>query len=216
MSQDLIAAKPLNARQRRFAEELPFKRAEDAYVQAGFKAHRGNCQRLARDPRVQAIVEQVSLNAAKLAGVHLGRVLIEQSRIAYFNIGDVLKRDGNGKLELDAKGLPIVDYALMTHEHFAAVAKIDLEKGRIEFHDKVAVLRDLARILAPASGGRSGDDGDDKPPGAGGTGDLTINVALLQMVKRFEGMSDLDIARRIAFTLHQGSKQADKSETANG
>jgi len=196
----LTAAKPLNYRQRRFAEELAVcSNAIEAQAKAGFKPHRGNAARLAADPRVQAVVETAAMQAAKLAGVHLGRVLVEQARIAYFNIADVLMYDALGQVVLDKQGMPIVDYSAMTREHFAAVAKIDFEKGKIEFHDKVGVLRDLVKFLTPASGK------DDKP--AGDT--FVFNQNLLAMVNKFDGMSEYEIARRVAFTLQLGARAKD-------
>ncbi|MES2671603.1 MAG: terminase small subunit [Pseudomonadota bacterium] len=198
MSQTAEAVqKPLNPRQRQFALELATgEKPLDAQEKAGFKPHRGNAARLAADPRVQAIVETAGMEAARLAGVHLGRVLVEQARIAYFNIGELLFRDARGQIVLDKSGMPIIDYSAMTNDHLAAVAKIDFEKGKIEFHDKVGVLRDLMKYLNPNAE-------KDKPPG-GDT--FVLNQTLMAMVNKFDGMSDTDIARRVAFTLQLGQR----------
>lgn len=207
MSQTAEAVtKPLNSRQRQFALELATgEKPLEAQAKAGFKPHRGNAARLAADPRVQAIVEVAGMEAARLAGVHLGRVLIEQARIAYFNIGELLFRDAQGQIVLDKSGMPIIDYSAMTNDHFAAVAKIDFEKGKIEFHDKVGVLRDLMKYLNPA-------DDKDRPPG-GDTFNFNLNQQLLAMVAKFDGMSDTDVARRIAFSLQLGKRALEGAAT---
>ncbi len=149
------AAKPLDIRQRHFAEELALRGLDhpyshgvaDAYERAGYEWNRGNAARLAADPRIRAEVKRIQTQAADLAGVHLGRILIEMSRIALLNLDDVVERGPGGALVLDKKGRPKIDYSAMTRDHFAAVARFD--KDGVVFHDKPAALRELLRHVSP-------------------------------------------------------------------
>jgi hypothetical protein len=71
-------AKPLNPRQKLFARELGVAIAEgkrdftEPYAKAGFSAHRGNAARLAADPRIKAVVDEVCAEQLRLAGLHIG------------------------------------------------------------------------------------------------------------------------------------------------
>lgn len=71
-------AKPLNPRQKAFARELGVAIAEgkrdftEPYAKAGFSAHRGNAARLAADPRIKAVVDEVCAEQLRLAGLHIG------------------------------------------------------------------------------------------------------------------------------------------------
>jgi hypothetical protein len=144
------SARPLNKRQRIFARE--FAVSGDllkAHELAGYRPHRANAFRLASLPRVKALVEEFSIVGANLAGVHLGSVLREQAKIAFFNVGEVLLRDGDGKPIPDADGNAQIDLAKMTSAHWAAVAEIDGKNRRIKFHDKAGMLKDLRAHCAP-------------------------------------------------------------------
>ena len=69
---------PLNMRQRAFARELGVAIAHGdhdyvaAYEAAGYAPDRGNASRLAADPRIRAIVDQVCGEQLRLAGLHIG------------------------------------------------------------------------------------------------------------------------------------------------
>ena len=68
---------PLNLRQRAFARELGIAIARGdndyvaAYEAAGYAPDRGNASRLAADPRVKAIAEQICAEQLRLAGLHI-------------------------------------------------------------------------------------------------------------------------------------------------
>lgn len=155
-----VAEKPLNARQRRFAEELAVSDSVDeAYAKAGFRPHRGNARRLAADPRIRKLVRDATLIAAELAGVHLGRILVELQRIGMFNIDDLVAREANGRVKVTeevcdedgnlkaAAGLPTIDFSGATRDHLAAIAEIDHQTGKVKFHDKLGALRDLLKYV---------------------------------------------------------------------
>jgi len=71
-------AKPLNPRQKAFARELGVAMAEGKrdftapYAKAGYSPHHGNAARLAADPQVKAIVDEVCAEQLRLAGLHVG------------------------------------------------------------------------------------------------------------------------------------------------
>ena len=71
------SAEPLNPRQRAFARELGVAMARGdrdytaAYAAVGYTADRGNAARLAADPRVKAIAEEICAEQLRLAGLHI-------------------------------------------------------------------------------------------------------------------------------------------------
>ncbi len=213
MSQEIEVLAPLNPRQRHFAELLAIGTDKQiAYEAAGFKAHRGNAARLAADPRVLAVMETAAMVAARLCGVSLGRVLVEQSRIAFVNFYDCLERDEETGAIKTRGGVPVIDYTKMTREQFAAVSEIDRKNGKVKFHSKSAALGDLQKYLEPAKVG----EGD--APAANVT-----NNNILTLIGKLEGETTSELGRRIAFALELDKRAAMKTvspspqpEPANG
>ena len=113
--------------------------------QAGFpKATEPNARRLANEPGVKERVKELMLSEAENVGAHAAAILLEMARIAFASPFALLKRDDEGR------ALPILDPTQpIPPELAAAVSELGFDaKGRprVKFHDKAAVLRDLAKI----------------------------------------------------------------------
>lgn len=133
----------------------------EAMTRAGYrKPARPNARRLANSPDVRARVMAISLEAAELAGVHLGRILIEEARLAYSDVVNYFERD-------QETGKPRFGNVLeMRKEVTAAIAQLKFrDDGSIEefkLHDKPGTLRSLRKRLEPAAPSKleiSGKDG---------------------------------------------------------
>jgi hypothetical protein len=127
-------------------ESIALDSIHKGYEAAGFKRARGNADRKARQPNVAKRLEFLGMEAAKLAGVSLARVLIEQARLAYSNMDDFV--------EISEAGLPVLNLAplkaLPDHERRALLAAVKTVKytdngPTFELHDKPGALRDLKK-----------------------------------------------------------------------
>lgn len=171
MSQSEVPAgsRPLkNGKDEAFCREsIALDSIHKGYEAAGFKRARGNADRKARQPNVAVRLEFLRMEAAKLAGVSLGRVLIEQARLAYSNMDDFTRiSDG---------GLPVLDLtplkAMPDHERRALMAAVKSVKyteygPAFELHDKPGVLRDLKKHVggdAPSKVALTDADGTPVP-----------------------------------------------------
>lgn len=180
----------LNARQRAFARELPFATPEEAMRLAGYKPHRGNAARLASDPLIVEEFERISVEAARAAGVHLGRVLIEQAKLAYSDMRNYFERVP------DTTRVRFGDLLAMPSAITAAIAHVKLrEDGTVEefkLHDKAGPLRDLKKHVAsdaPQKIALTDADGESSPEAA-----------------------DYEVARRIMHCLRQGERELVKAQ----
>jgi len=119
-----------------------------AYEEAGFKRARGNADRKARQPNIAARIEYLQMEAAKLAGVALGRVLMEMARVAYANMDDFVSIDNSGYPHLDLTGIKSLSEE-DRRSRMAAVKSVSYtEHGpKFELHDKCGALRDLKKHL---------------------------------------------------------------------
>jgi hypothetical protein len=170
MSQELepVAEKPLNPRQRAFARELGVAIAEgkrdftEPYAKAGFSAHRGNASRLAADPRIKAVVDEVCAEQLRLAGLHIGYLQAKALELLHASptaIHRHISKFMTCDMEMTEKG-PIYHPRLrdnMTAEECAeldaatwALSKFKInEKGVIEIDipDKKSLIEMLAKQL---------------------------------------------------------------------
>lgn len=165
-----------NSKDEAFAREsVALDSIHRGYEAAGFRRPRGNAERKARQPHVAARIEFLRMEAAKLAGVSLGRVLLEQSRIAYANMIDYLAvEDGQPRLDLSRlnreQAAAIAEFTVDTHvEHDGPGDKegIVVTRTRFKLHDKVGALRDLKKHLggdAPTKHAMTDAEGHDLPP----------------------------------------------------
>jgi len=101
---------PLNLRQRAFARELGIAIARGdndyvaAYAAAGYAPDRGNASRLAADPRVRAIAEEMCAEQLKLNGLHIGYLqakALELLRANAFTLHGMLSLFKSGQLPAD-------------------------------------------------------------------------------------------------------------------
>jgi hypothetical protein len=117
MSQEAIEApsdKPLNPRQKAFARELGIAVAEgkrdftEPYAKAGFSPHRGNAARLAADPRIKTVVDEVCAEQLRLAGLHVGYLQAKTLQMFHASSTAIHRKIGQFiELIEDAKGNPI-------------------------------------------------------------------------------------------------------------
>src|SRR5688572_15743367 len=133
-----------NPRHERFAHELANGHsASSAYAAAGYSGHRAPASRLANRAEVQARVREILDSAAERAEVTLERVLRELARLAFANIGDILRwspRDlatGDTQPRFVLLGSDDID-----DNALAAIADLTLSDTgvRIRLHDKRQAL----------------------------------------------------------------------------
>jgi hypothetical protein len=157
MSQDR-KTEPLNARQRAFGRELGIAWADgrrdfsDAYAKAGYKPHRGNAARLADDPRVQKIAEEVASIAVKLSGVNLAYLQASALKLLEANvvelhriIGDVLIFDREAGA-YRVKELTDEQRAQLERQAWA-MSKLKLGDVTVEITDKRSIIETLLKTV---------------------------------------------------------------------
>lgn len=175
------------------AQGLP---AAEAYRKAGFKDNRANASRkqrnddiaqrvaeiVARDVVVERKAEERAVEKAiKDLSITREAVLKEQARIAFLDPGEVLSWKGNTVV--------LKDSTLLSPDVRAAISAIrNTKEGiAITFHSKAAALDALGKTLG------IGSDKGQAPASVGLTADQ---------------LSDLEVARRLAFLLAKGAAQA--------
>jgi hypothetical protein len=190
-------AKPLrDPRRERFCQEVVSTNSErKAFELVGFKRARGNVQRLMRDPKITARLAYLWRQATMTTAIMGGRVLEQLSLVANANIFDFI--------DVDPKyGTTKVNLGKVEHVLGSLIQEISHDsKGRlkIKLYDKVAVLKFLAERAADA--GKS-----DEAQAA----NINVNMQLLQMVTKFDGMSEYDAVRRIVFAMEAGMRNSQK------
>jgi len=126
----------------KFASELAELKAPiEAYKLAGYAPHRGNANRLARRPEVQARVTELLDEAAEYADIRRVRVLVEIDRVGRANLADFFERVVTGK---DDKGkdqheIRLRDITSLPRHLSAAIAAIewdDAGRPKLKLHDK--------------------------------------------------------------------------------
>ncbi len=136
---------PLTQRQRRFVEEY-FKDPSSitqAAIRAGMSSRSAYSQGrdLLNVPKVKAaLVELETIRKHKL-GISENRILMELCRIAFSDLGDILKEDENGNVTFSLKDL--------TPDQTAALS--EYSKGRmgqkVKNYDKLAALDKIGKYL---------------------------------------------------------------------
>jgi phage terminase small subunit len=155
------------------------KSAADAYMAAGYARHNTRPWQLLRRREVRERLDQILGAAANRAGIAAERILNEYARIAFADIGKVAtwrttieekvrKRYGRVITEkIKVVEFDVKDTADLDEDTRAAIAKVwkgPKDTVRVEFHDKRAALRDLARMIGLF---REPDEND---------GDVTVNI----------------------------------------
>jgi len=150
----LTDQQPLNPRQKAFARELGVAWANgkrdfsEAYEAAGYKRDRGNAARLAKDPRVEAIANQVAAEAVKLAGVNLAYLQAKLLLVAQADPLSVVGQDEDGTLK--AKTLDE-----LTSTERAAISEMKIEDGKVtlkttDTSQRLAAIRTLLQTIPNA------------------------------------------------------------------
>lgn len=146
-----------NAKHERFAQELAKgKTADEAYVQAGYEANRGNASTLKAKKSVQARVAEILGRAAERAEINQERVLRELARIGFADIRKAVKwGEGIGVVHPESgeivisNGVSLVSSEDIDDETAAAIAEVTQTKEgiKVKFHDKKSALVDIGKHL---------------------------------------------------------------------
>jgi hypothetical protein len=189
--------KPLkDPRRERFCQEtVATNSIAKAYELAGFSRARGNANRLMRETPIRARLEYLWKEAALTTAVMGGRILEQMNLIANANMFDFV--------DIDPRyGTTKVNLAKVQHVLGSLIQEISYDgKGRlkIKLHDKVAMLKFLAE-RADIEG--KGADLEKQ------AANINVNMQLLQMVTKFDSMSEYDAVRRIVFAMRDGMERA--------
>lgn len=193
-----------NARHERFAQLVAGGMPQaEAYVDAGFKcepkAAEASASRLHAKPDVAARVKEITGEAAERTTVTIVRAVEELAKLGFANVqrfkdlaftGDVEDLD-----EDDAAALRSV-----TVEHYTDGKGDDareVKRVKFEIHDKRGPLTDIIRHLGGFRHQRA-DEAAPGKPGAPVAGEV----------------SELELARRIAFALELGARKAQQAGAA--
>jgi len=138
---------PIRQRHKLFADEWltgdhtgkPFN-GRAAYEFAGYHPTEsnpsGNASKLLRHPLVKAYIEE----RLEEHSMDATEIMLRFTDIARSNIGDILELDPQGNLIVNEE-------AVMENKHFVKSFGYDSNGNtKIEFHDPVGALRDLARV----------------------------------------------------------------------
>jgi len=154
-----------NARHERFAQAIAGgMTADDAYVDAGYKEHRGNASTLRANKNIQKRVAEILAAGAERAEITEERVLRELAKIGFSDIRKAIKwnghliteqgnPDGGDVLvikELRNNHVLLVDSDDLDDDTAAAVASISQNQAggiTIKMHDKRAALVDIGKHL---------------------------------------------------------------------
>src|ERR1700730_5489061 len=89
--------KPLNPRQKVFARELGVLWAQgkrdytEAYVIAGYRRDPGNAARLAGNPQVMAIANEMAQEAMRVSGLHMAYLQAQAMQLLDANVLEIFK-----------------------------------------------------------------------------------------------------------------------------
>jgi phage terminase small subunit len=183
-----------------YIKDLNAKAAAEA---AGYSKRTAKAQgsRLLQHPDVAAAIEgRRGAIKAKLE-ITTERVLEELAKVGFANMQDYVRIGDDGD--------PYVDLSQMDRDQAGAVAEVtiedfkngrgersrDVRRVKFKLHDKLSALQQIGRHLGMFGKDRLELTGRDGGP------------------IQFEGMTDLDVARRVAFLLAKaGAHQAKESE----
>ena len=150
-----------NPRHERFAQERAKGQTVDAaYVEAGFKANRGNAARLNANESIQRRIAELQRGGAVRAEVTVERVVRELAAIGFADIrkavmwranvtGMVEDDDGTQRMAVTNE-VCLIDSDKLDDVTALAVAEISqTDKGglRIKLHDKLGALTQMGRHL---------------------------------------------------------------------
>ena len=166
----------------------------------------GNAAKLDRNPKIRARIAEFSKEDEEL--VVMKRRFLERTlmRVASADALDVWEPilGANGKPQPGKYRLK--DLLSLPEDLRQAVAAVTIDGGKVkvEMLDKLTATAQLQKLWAQQLGVKD-DEG----------GDLSIgNIALLQLVNNYDGMSETEVARRVAFMLNAGARQIEAKPAA--
>lgn len=193
-----------NAKHEAFARAIvEGKSGREAYKSAGYAASDAsadaNASRLLKTAKVAARVAELKAAAAERSVVSATAVIEELAKIGFANMQDFIAVGANGD--------PYVDLSELTRDQAAAIGEVtvedykdgrgedarDVRRVRFRLHDKRAALVDLGKHL-----GIFKDTKSIELTGKNG-GAIALETT---------AMSDLELARRLAFYLTKGAREA--------
>ena len=143
-----------NPRHEKFAQQVAKgKTADQAYIDAGYKEHRGNASTLRGMPAICERIGELVDKAASKAEISIQMIVAELAKIGFSNILDYL--------EIQDEGTFTTDFSKLTRDQAAAIQEItvdDIHEGsgqnvrktrRVKFKlsDKLNALEKLGRSL---------------------------------------------------------------------
>lgn len=143
-----------NARHERFAQAVARgKTADEAYVEAGYEANRGNAARLNANENVEKRVTEILAAGAKRAEVTVERVLQELAKVGFANMQDYMRAGADGD--------PYLDFSALTRDQAAALSEVtvedfkdgrgedarDVRRVKFKLHDKLSALEKIGNHL---------------------------------------------------------------------
>ncbi|MDB5600755.1 MAG: hypothetical protein JWN71_2799 [Xanthobacteraceae bacterium] len=188
-----------NARHELFAQEVAKGSSYSAaYVKAGYRPNGNHASRLARQPHIQARIQDIVGKAAAKTGIKIERILEELARIGFSNMLDYVAIGQGGDANLDLTGLTrdaaaaISEIVVDTHNARDGKDTVVVRRVRFKLLDKRAALVDLGKHLGMFKERAERADEDGAPDSASA---------------ETPELSPLQIGRRIAFALERAKRE---------
>lgn len=144
----------LNDRQRAFAAEYCVDRnATQAAIRAGYapKAAGRMAHDLLKNPKIKAEIDRRLAKSLAKIEVSADRVTQELARVAFGGLSTFIRIDANGEPVVDLSAATKADLDMLTEatvetSHESSGAR-ELRRVKVKTADKIAALRELAKIL---------------------------------------------------------------------
>jgi len=162
----------------------------DAYTMAGFRPNSGNYVRMKRMPEVEARVAEITGLAAESVGITIADVFAELGKIAFSDMRDMFTSTGQVKRieDLDDDTASALSSIEVVTKRVAGGGPDEVEHvAKFKMHDKLGALEKIGKHL----------------------GMFVDKVALTDSAGKDIEMSDIELARILAFQLTKASKQAE-------
>lgn len=182
-----------NPKHERFAQEIAKgKTAAEAFATAGYTPNEGNAARLKGNDKVLKRIEEILSKAAEKVGLSIERTLEEIVRLAFADIGQAV--------EWTKGTVTLKDSTTLPPEVRAAISEVKQTKDgvAIKFHSKTAALDMLGKHFGLFKE-RIEMTGKDGGP---------------VQVEPVAPISDIDLARQMAFILERGRRAMLKENAA--
>jgi phage terminase small subunit len=143
-----------------------------------------NARRLCQRPEIRERVAEIAAMEAEMAGIYAGWVLADTKMFARASLGKFFKRKDNGELLLTEDGYPQIDFAHASDDDLRTLSEVSWTQygPKIKIHDSPGALERLGRYLSLWRD-RVELTGQDGGP------------------IKSEGLTDLELARRIVYLL---------------